>query len=110
MNLTTGPGGRYHSSDDNPAVAGPTHQPSATAATRREHCRTAARNRDAGPEYNDLRQRDRHQHAPQRPDYGAGHLRLRHQAGNRADIELARDMFADRSLHTPAMVSLVLGR
>jgi uncharacterized protein (DUF849 family) len=23
LNLTTGPGGRYHPSDDNPAVAGP---------------------------------------------------------------------------------------
>jgi uncharacterized protein (DUF849 family) len=63
LNLTTGPGGPLSSERGQSCCRRTTHQPSATASARRAHCRTAAGNRDAGPEYNDVRQRDRDQHA-----------------------------------------------
>ena len=112
LNLTTGPGGRYHPSDGDPAVAGPRTN-FLPASPRRAHRRSQAGYRDLGFEHDDVRRRDRHKHAPQRSDHGGGHLRFgakpEIELFDSGDIELMRDMFADGSLRTPAMASLVLG-
>lgn len=72
LNITTGPGGRFAPSPENPRIAGPGTTlmvPEARAPYRG----IAARYLYARPQYDDLRQGSGDQHAAQRPANGEGH-------------------------------------
>jgi uncharacterized protein (DUF849 family) len=113
LNLTTGPGGRYHPSDDNPAVAGP--RTNFLPPLRRvEHIV------ELGPDIATLDlntmtfgaetviNTPRNVQIMAEAIYDSG-TKPEIELFDSGDIELARDMFAEGSLRTPAMASLVLG-
>jgi uncharacterized protein (DUF849 family) len=113
LNLTTGPGGRYHASDDNPAVAGPRtnllpplQRVAHIVELRPEIATLDLNTMTFGNETVINTPRNVRIMAEAIYDYG---VKPEIELFDSGDIELARDMFADRSLRTPAMASLVLG-
>jgi uncharacterized protein (DUF849 family) len=113
LNLTTGPGGRYHPSDDNPAVAG-SRTNFLPPLRRVEHIM------DLHPDIATLDlntmtfgnetviNTPRNARIMAQAIYESG-AKPEIELFDSGDIELARDMFADGSLRIPAMASLVLG-
>ena len=113
LNLTTGPGGRYHPSDDNPAVAGPRTN-LLPPLQRVEHI-IELRPEIATLDLNTMTfgnetviNTPRSVRIMAEAIYDCG-VKPEIELFDSGDIELARDMFADGSLRTPAMASLVLG-
>lgn len=113
LNLTTGPGGRYHPSEDNPAVAGPRTNllmPEArvehVVALRPEICTLDLNTMTFGREV-----------VINMPWSVRRMAEMMHDAGvkpelelfDTGDISLARDLLAEGALHSPPMVSLVTG-
>ncbi len=113
LNLTTGPGGRYHPSEENPAVAGPRTnimRPEGRVehvlALKPEICTLDLNTMTFGREV-----------VINVPWSVRRMAELIHAAGvkpelelfDTGDIALARDLLADGSLHAPAMISLVTG-
>jgi uncharacterized protein (DUF849 family) len=113
LNLTTGPGGRYHPSDDDPAVAGPRTN-LLPPLQRVEHI-IELRPEIATLDLNTMTfgsetviNTPRNVRIMAKAIYDCG-VKPEIELFDGGDIELARDMFADGSLRTPAMASLVLG-
>jgi uncharacterized protein (DUF849 family) len=113
LNLTTGPGGRYHPSDDDPAVAGP--RTNFLPPLRRVAHIVELRPDVATLDLNTMTfgsetviNTPRNVRIMAEAIYDSG-VRPEIELFDSGDIELARDMFADGSLRTPAMASLVLG-
>jgi uncharacterized protein (DUF849 family) len=113
LNLTTGPGGRYHPSDDNPAVAGP--RTNFLPPLRRVEHIADIRPDIATLDLNTMTfgaetviNTPRNVRIMAEAIYDSG-AKPEIELFDSGDIELARDMFADGSLRTPAMASLVLG-
>lgn len=113
LNLTTGPGGRYHPSEDNPAVAGPRTNllmPEArvehVVALRPEICTLDLNTMTFGREV-----------VINMPWSVRRMAEMMHDAGVKPELELfdtgaislARDLLAEGALHSPPMVSLVTG-
>ena len=98
INLTTGPGGRFVPSEDDPKLAGPGTSLLPPGAARRAHRRAAARRLLARPQHHELRRRGGHQHAAERAPHGRGDPRRRRGARDRVfdsgDIALAHDLLA----------------
>ena len=113
LNLTAGPGGRYHPSDDNPAVAGP------RTNFLPPLCRVA-HIADLQPDIAALDlntmtfgaetviNTPRNVRIMAKAIYNSG-AKPEIELFDRRDTELMRDMLSDGSLRTPAMASLVLG-
>jgi uncharacterized protein (DUF849 family) len=113
LNLTTGPEGRYHPSDHNPAVAGPRTN-LLPPLQRVEHI-VELRPEVATLDLNTMTfgneaviNTPRNVRIMAEAVYDCG-VKPEIELFDSGDIELARDMFADGSLRTPAMASLVLG-
>ena len=113
LNLTTGPGGRYHPSDDNPAVAGP--RTNFLAPLRRVEHIVELRPDIATLDLNTMTfgaetviNTPRNVRTMAEAIYDSG-AKPEIELFDSGDIELARDMFADGSLRRPAMATLVLG-
>ena len=113
LNLTTGPGGRYHPSDDNPAVAGPRtnflpplRRVEHIADLRPDIATLDLNTMTFGAETVINTPRNVRIMAEALYDSGA---KPEIELFDTGDIELMRDMFSDGSLRAPAMASLVLG-
>jgi uncharacterized protein (DUF849 family) len=113
LNLTTGPGSRYHPSDDNPAVAGP--RTNLLPPLQRIAHIVELRPEIATLDLNTMTfgnetviNTPRNVRLMAEAIYDCG-VKPEIEPFDSGDIELARDMFADGSLRTPAMASLVLG-
>ena len=113
LNLTTGPGGRYQPSDDNPAVAGP--RTNFLPPLRRVEHIADLRPDIATLDLNTMTfgaetviNTPRNVRIMAEAIYDSG-AKPELELFDSGDIELARDMFADGSLRAPAMASLVLG-
>ncbi len=113
LNLTTGPGGRYQPSDDDPAVAGP--RTNFLPPLRRVEHIADLRPDIATLDLNTMTfgvetviNTPRNVRIMAEAIYDSG-AKPEIELFDSGDIELMRDMLADRSLRTPAMASLVLG-
>jgi uncharacterized protein (DUF849 family) len=113
LSLTTGPGGRYHPSDDNPAVAGP--RTNFLPPLRRVEHIAELRPDIATLDLNTMTfgaetviNTPPNVRIMAEAIYDSG-VKPEIELFDSGDIELARDLFADGSLSTPAMASLVLG-
>ena len=113
INLTTGPGGRYHPSDDNPAIAGPRTN-FLPPLKRVEHI-VALRPDISTLDLNTMTfGQEVVINTPQNVTrmaeaiYAAG-VKPELELFDTGDIELARDLFASGVLKSPAMACLVLG-
>ena len=113
LNLTTGPGGRYHPSDDNPAVAGP--RTNFLPPLRRVEHIADLRPDIATLDLNTMTfgnetviNTPRNVRIMAEAIYDSG-VKPEIELFDSGDIELMRDMLSDGSLRTPAMASLVLG-
>jgi len=113
LNLTTGPGGRYHPSDDNPAVAGP--RTNFLPPLRRVEHIADLRPDIATLDLNTMTfgnetviNTPRNVRIMAEAIYDSG-VKPEIELFDSGDIELMRDMLSDCSLRTPAMASLVLG-
>jgi len=113
LNLTTGPGGRYHPSDEDPAVAGP--RTNFLPPLRRVAHIVELKPDVATLDLNTMTfgsetviNTPRNVRIMAEAIYDSG-VRPEIELFDSGDIELARDMFADGSLRAPAMASLVLG-
>jgi uncharacterized protein (DUF849 family) len=113
LNLTTGPGGRFHPSDDNPAVAGP--RTNFLPPLRRVEHIADLRPDIATLDLNTMTfgaetviNTPRNVRIMAEAIYDSG-AKPEIELFDSGDIELARDMFADGSLRVPAMASVVLG-
>ena len=113
LNLTTGPGGRFHPSDDDPAVAGPRtnflpplRRVEHIADLRPDIATLDLNTMTFGAETVINTPRNVRIMAEALMDSGA---KPEIELFDSGDIELARDMFADGSLRVPAMASVVLG-
>ena len=113
LNLTTGPGGRYQPSDDNPAVAGP--RTNFLSPLRRVEHIADLRPDIATLDLNTMTfgaetviNTPRNVRIMAQALYDSG-VKPEIELFDSGDIELARDMLSDGSLRTPAMASLVLG-
>ena len=113
LNLTTGPGGRYHPSDEDPAVPGP--RTTLVRPLRRVEHVVDLRPDIATLDLNTMTfgsetviNTPRNVRMMAEAIYDAG-TKPEIELFDTGDIELARDMFADGSPRTPAMASLVLG-
>jgi uncharacterized protein (DUF849 family) len=113
INLTTGPGGRFQPSDEDPKVAGP--RTNLTHAWRRVEHVTALRPDVASLDLNTMTfGREVVINTPQSVRDMAAAM---YEAGvmpelelfDTGDIGLAKDLFAEGALRTPAVASLVLG-
>ncbi len=113
INLTTGPGGRFHPSDDNPAVAGPrtsllhpSHRVEHIAALKPDIATLDLNTMTFGAEVVI--------NTPANVRIMAAAI---HEAGSLPELELfdggdvalVHDLLVDGSLRTPALASLVLG-
>jgi len=113
LNLTTGPGGRFHPSDDNPAVAGP--RTNFLPPLRRVEHIVDLKPDIATLDLNTMTfgaetviNTPRNVRIMAEAIYDSG-AKPEIELFDSGDIELMRDMLADGSLRTPAMASLVLG-
>ena len=113
LNLTTGPGGRYQPSDDNPAVAGP--RTNFLPPLRRVEHIADLRPDIATLDLNTMTfgaetviNTPRNVRVMAKAIYDSG-AKPEIELFDSGDIELMRDMLSDGSLRTPAMASLVLG-
>jgi len=113
LNLTTGPGGRYQPSDDNPAVAGP--RTNFLPPLRRVEHIADLRPDIATLDLNTMTfgaetviNTPRNVRIMAEAIYESG-AKPEIELFDSGDIELARDMLSDGSLRAPAMASLVLG-
>ncbi len=113
LNLTTGPGGRYHPSEDNPAVAGPRTnlmRPEGRVehvlALKPEICTLDLNTMTFGREvvinvpWSVRRMAELIYDAGVKPEL---------ELFDTGDIALARDLLAEGALHSPPMISLVTG-
>jgi uncharacterized protein (DUF849 family)/NAD(P)-dependent dehydrogenase (short-subunit alcohol dehydrogenase family) len=114
LNLTTGPGGRYVPSKDDPAVAGrPWHYPLAVRGEGRAHLSAAAGHLHARPQPDELRRLGRDQH----PGKRASHGRIIREAGAKPEIELfdsgdialLQDLITEGTLDHRPLCSFVMG-
>ncbi|HTR11739.1 MAG TPA: 3-keto-5-aminohexanoate cleavage protein [Roseiarcus sp.] len=113
LNLTTGPGGRYHPSDHDPAVAGP--RTNFLPPLRRVEHIADLRPDVATLDLNTMTfgaetviNTPRNVRIMAEAIYDSG-VKPEVELFDSGDIELMRDMLSDGSLRTPAMASLVLG-
>ena len=113
LNLTTGPGGRYQPSDDDPAIAGP--RTNLLPPLRRVEHIADLRPDIATLDLNTMTfgaetviNTPRNVQIMAQVIYDSG-AKPEIELFDSGDIELMRDMFADGSLKRPAMASLVLG-
>jgi uncharacterized protein (DUF849 family) len=113
INLTTGPGGRFQPSDEDPSVAGP--RTTLTHAWKRVEHVVALKPDTASLDLNTMTfGREVVINTPQTVREIAAAM---YQAGvtpeielfDTGDIELARDLFLDGTLRTPVVASLVMG-
>ena len=82
LNLTTGPGGRFAPSKDDPAVAGPSTTLIRPGGAGQAYRGAPTRRLYAGPQYDEFRRPGRHQHPGKRAPYGSHHSRSRSEAGD----------------------------
>jgi len=113
LNLTTGPGGRYHPSDEDPAVPGP--RTNLLPPLRRVEHIFDLRPEIATLDLNTMTfggetviNTPRNVRIMAQAIYDAG-AKPEIELFNSGDVELARDLLAEGSLRAPAMASLVLG-
>jgi len=113
LNLTTGPGGRYHPSDHDPAVAGP--RTNFLPPLRRVEHIADLRPDVATLDLNTMTfgaetviNTPRNVRIMAEAIYDSG-VKPEIELFDSGDIELMGDMLSDGSLRTPAMASLVLG-
>lgn len=113
LNLTTGPGGRYHPSEENPAVAGPRtnlvrpeRRVEHVLALKPEVCTLDLNTMTFGREvvinvpWTVRRMAEMIHEVGVKPEL---------ELFDTGDIMLARDLLAEGALHSPPMVSLVTG-
>jgi len=113
LNLTTGPGGRFVPSIEDPKVAGPgttllppEKRVAHVAELRPEICTLDLNTMNSGKEV--VINTPRNVRVMAGVIYGAG-VRPEVELFDSGDIELMRDMLADGSLHGPLLCSMVLG-
>jgi uncharacterized protein (DUF849 family) len=113
LNLTTGPGGRYHPSDENPAVAGPRtnflpplRRVEHVLALKPDVCTLDLNTMTFGTEV--VINIPRNVRMMAEAIYEVG-VKPEIELFDSGDIHLARDLFADGTLKSPAIACLVLG-
>ena len=113
INLTTGPGGRFVPSKDDPKIAGPGTSAMHPPEARRAHRRTQARHRDARSQHDVVGRRGRDQPARERHPM-ANEIQ---KAGSKpelevfdsGDIQLAHALLEQGVIKRPPLFQIVMG-